>query len=59
MFGSKQSTIWKGKAIMNSIKRRLTVVLVVAGLIFAGLTMLSGCGGDEEPPEPNATAQVR
>ena len=44
---------------MNTMKRRLTVVLLVVGLVFAGLTMLSGCGGDDTPDDANTAAQVR
>lgn len=50
---------WKGKAIMKAMKRRLTVVLLVVGLVFAGLTMLSGCGEDDAGDDANTAAQVR
>ena len=44
---------------MDAMKRRLTVVLLVVALVFAGLTMLSGCGGDDKPDDANTAAQVR
>ena len=44
---------------MDAIKRRLTVVLLVVALVFAGLTMLSGCGGDDTTDDANTAAQVR
>ncbi len=43
---------------MKAKKKHLMTVLLVAGFVFVGLTMLNGCGQDESAPEPNETTTV-
>lgn len=40
---------------MDVKKKRLMKVLLVAGFVFVGLTILNGCGKEKEPVAPNDT----